>query len=99
MTTKRLALLPDVPAANETLPGFEVDNWYGLVAPMGTSRSIVTRLHGEIARVINIPAIQEKRIAQGIEPVGGTPQAFDAFWKSELTKWARVVKSANIRAE
>lgn len=99
VTKKRLALLPDVPTAGETLPGFEVDNWYGLIAPAGASRSIVTRLHGEIVRIIKIPAIHEKLIAQGIDPVGSTPQEFDTFWKSEITKWARVVKSANIRAE
>ncbi len=99
VTKKRLALLPDVPTASETLPGFEVDNWYGLVVPAGASRNVVARLHGEIVRVINIPAIQEKLVAQGIEPVGAGPQSFEAFWKSELTKWARVVKSANIRPE
>jgi tripartite-type tricarboxylate transporter receptor subunit TctC len=98
-TRTRLALLPDVPAASETLPGFEVDNWYGLVAPAGTPRNIVARLQAETVRIINVPAIREKLIAQGIEPVGSTPQAFEDFMKSELTKWARVVKSANIRPE
>lgn len=98
-TRKRIGLLPDVPTASETLPGFEVDNWYGLVAPSGTPRSTITRLHGEIVRAINLPAIQDKLLAQGIDPVGSTPQAFDAFMKSEITKWASVVKSANIRPE
>ncbi len=98
-TKKRIALLPDVPAANETLPGFEVDNWYGLVVPAGTPRNVIAQLHGEIARAVKLPAIQEKLSAQGIDPVGSTPQAFDAFWKAEISKWARVVSSAGIRPE
>jgi tripartite-type tricarboxylate transporter receptor subunit TctC len=95
----RLALLPDVAAANETLPGYEVDNWHGLVAPAGTPRNVIARLQGEIARVIKLPAIQEKLAAQGVDPVGGTPQAFDTFWKAEIAKWARVVKSAGVQSE
>ena len=98
-TRKRIALLPDVPTASETLPGLEVDNWYGLVAPSGTPRAAVSRLHGEITRVIQQPAIQEKLAAQGMEPVGTTPQTFDTFLKAAIVKWGRVVKSANIRPE
>jgi tripartite-type tricarboxylate transporter receptor subunit TctC len=98
-TKKRLVLLPDVPTASETLPGFEVDNWYGLVVPAGTPHRVVTRLHAEIVKIINIPAVHERLVGQGIEPVGSAPQEFEAFMKSELTKWARVIKSANIRPE
>ena len=98
-TRKRLALLPDVPTAAETLPGFEVDNWYGMVAPAGTPRAVVSRLQGEIARIVKLPALHEKLLAQGMEPVGSTPQAFDAFMKAEIDKWARVIRSANVRAE
>ncbi len=98
-TKKRIALLPDVAAANETLPGYEVDNWHGLVAPAGTPRAVIARLNSEIARVISLPAIQEKLSAQGIDPVGSAPQAMDAFWKAEIAKWARVVKTAAIRPE
>ena len=98
-TKKRIALLPEVPAANETLPGFEVDNWYGMVVPAGTPRGVITRLHGEIVRAITLPAIQEKLAAQGLEAVGTTPQEFEGFMKAEILKWARVVKSAGIRPE
>lgn len=98
-TRKRVALLPDVPTAGETLPGFEVDNWYGLVVPAGTPRSVVARLHGEIVRIISIPAVREKLVAQGIEPVGSTPQEFEPFMKSEIAKWAGVIKAANIRPD
>lgn len=98
-TRKRVALLPDVPTAGEALPGFEVDNWYGLVVPAGTPRGVVARLHGEIVRVISIPAVREKLVAQGIEPVGSTPQNFEPFMKSEIAKWAGVIKTANIRPD
>ncbi len=98
-TKKRIALLPDVPTANETLPGLEVDNWYGLVVPAGTPRAMVMRLQAEIVRVLHLPAVQEKLAAQGVEPVGSAPREFDAFMKAEILKWARVVKSANIRPE
>jgi tripartite-type tricarboxylate transporter receptor subunit TctC len=98
-TRKRVALLPDVPTASETLPGFEVDNWYAVVVPAGTPRSIVVRLHGEIVRIISIPTVREKLIAQGIEPVGSTPEDFEAFMKSEIAKWAGVIKVARIRLD
>ena len=96
---QRLALLPDIPAAAETLPGFEVDNWYGMVAPRGTPQGLLKRLHGEIVRVVTLPEIREKLVAQGMEPVGSTPDDFARFMKSEVEKWARVIKSANIRPE
>ena len=96
---KRLPLLPDVPTTGETLPGFEVDNWYGMVLPAGTPRSVVMRLHGEIVRIVNLPEIREKLAAQAWEPVGSTPEAFAAFMKSENLKWARVIKDANIRPD
>ena len=95
----RVAMLPDVAAANETLPGYEVDNWHGLVAPAGTPRNVIARLHSEFARAIRLPAIQEKLAAQGIDPVGSTPQELAVFWKAEIAKWARVVKSAGVRSE
>lgn len=96
---KRLALLPDVPTTGETLPGFEVDNWYGMVLPARTPRSVVMRLHGEIVRIVNLPEIREKLAAQAWEPVDSTPEAFAAFMKSENLKWARVIKNANIRPD
>lgn len=98
-TKKRIALLPDLPAANETLPGFEVDNWYGLMVPTATPRAVVSRLSAEMARVAALPSVQEKLAAQGIDSVGSSPQVFEAFLKTETAKWARVVKSAQIRPD
>lgn len=95
----RLTVLPDVPSASETLPAFEVVNWYGMVLPAGTPRDVISRLHAEITRAMNIPEIREKLVAQGTDPVGSTPEEFGAFMKSETVKWARVIKSANIRPD
>ena len=95
----RLSFLQDVPTANETLSGFEVVNWYGMVLPAGTSRDVITRLHTEVVKAMNIPEIREKLIAQGTDPVGSTPQAFAAFMKAETVKWAGVIKAASIRAD
>lgn len=96
---KRLSFLQDVPSASETLPGFEVVNWYGMVVPAGTPRAVIERLRAEIVKAMNIPDIREKLIAQATDPVGSTPKEFGAFRKAEEAKWARVIKEANIRPD
>ena len=95
----RLPFLPDVPMLKETLPGLEVSNWYGMVLPAGTPLERVNRLHGEILKVMNMPEIRAKLIAQGTDPVGSTPAEFARFRKAEEGKWARVIKAANIRPQ
>ena len=82
-----------------TIPGFEVDNWYGMVVPAKTPRATVTRLSGEVARVLALPDVRERLAVQAWEPVGSTPEAFGAFMKTEHAKWARVVREANIRPD
>jgi len=96
---KRLSMLPDIPAANETVPGFEVVNWYGMLLPAGTPRKVVLRLQREIVKVMQIPDIREKLIAQATDPVGTTPEEFGAFMKAETVKWARVIKGADVKPE
>jgi tripartite-type tricarboxylate transporter receptor subunit TctC len=96
---KRLSFLPDVAAANETLKGFEVVNWYGIVAPTGTPANVIARLHSEIVKAMNIPDLREKLISQGLDPVDSNPQTFGVFMKAESAKWARVIKEANIKAD
>jgi len=95
----RLPMLPDVPAAKETLPGFEVVNWYGVVVPVGTPAAVISRLHVEMAKLVFLPEIRDKLSAQGIEPAESNPKTFAAFMKSESVKWARVIKEANIQAQ
>jgi tripartite-type tricarboxylate transporter receptor subunit TctC len=96
---KRLSFLPEVPAANESLPGFEVVNAYGMLLPAGTPRDIVQRLQREITKVLQIPDVREKLVAQATDPVGSTPEEFAAFMKTESVKWARVIKAANVKPE
>jgi tripartite-type tricarboxylate transporter receptor subunit TctC len=96
---KRLMFLPDIAAANETLKGFEVVNWYGIVAPAGTPARIIERLNSEILRAMNIHDLRDKLIAQGTDPVDSNPKTFAAFMKAESAKWAGVIKTANVRAD
>jgi tripartite-type tricarboxylate transporter receptor subunit TctC len=95
----RTPVLPEVPTVGETLKGYEVVNWFGMVAPAATPRDIINRLHGEIAKILRLPDIKERLISQGTDPVGSTPDEFGAFMKAETAKWARVVREANIRAD
>ena len=96
---KRLAFLPDVAAANETLKGFEVVNWYGIVAPAGTPARAIEHLNTEFLKAMNVPDLRDKLIAQGTDPVDSNPKAFGAFMKAESAKWARVIQQANIKAD
>jgi len=96
---RRTPLLPGVPAIAETLPGFALDNWGGVLAPAGTPRAVVERLNGEIVKTLRDPQITERLAAQGIEVVPSTPDEFQALMKSHLAKWARVVAAAGIKPE
>jgi len=99
LSPARTPVLPDVPTVSETLPGYEVVNWFGLVVPVMTSRDVVARLHDDFIKVLQTPEVKEKLVAQGTDPVGSTPEEFGAFMKAETAKWARVIREANIRAD
>ena len=97
---KRTALLPDLPTIAEAgLPGYEANNWYGILLPAKTPRAIVERLHREIVKVLNTPAIKEQLFRQGLDASPSTPQEFGAYIKSEIAKWAKVVKASGAKAE
>lgn len=95
----RLPFLPDVATLNETLSGMVVLNWYGMMLPAGTPQPIVSRLHGEVAKALNITATREKLAGLGFDALGSTPKEFAAFRNAEEIRWARVVREADIRAE
>ena len=97
--TKRVSMLPNTPTVAETVPGYEVVNWFGMVAPAGTPRAAIARWRNEIVKVLNVPEIRDKLRALGTDPVGSTPEEFGSFMKAETVKWARVIKEANIRVE
>lgn len=95
----RLPFLPDVATLNETLQGMVVLNWYGMMLPAGTPQPIVSHLHSEVAKALNVAETREKLAGLGFDALGSTPKAFTAFRNAEEVRWARVVKEANIRAE
>jgi tripartite-type tricarboxylate transporter receptor subunit TctC len=97
---KRLKNMPDVPTIAESgYPGFEAATWSGLVAPRGTPRAIVDRLNAETNRALKNPEMLAKLDVDGSEPLGGTPQRFAEFLKSEHAKWGAVIKEAGIKLE
>ena len=99
-SAKRSAGVPDVPTiAQAGVPGYEAIQWYGLLAPAGTPREIVTKLHGEIVKILAAPDTREKLSSDGAEPVGSTPEQFAAFIRAETEKWGKVVKAAGIQPE
>ena len=95
----RTPVLPDVPIVGDTLKGYEVVNWFGVMVPAATPRDVINRLHVEIVKVLRMPDIRERLSSQGADPVGSSPEEFGAFMKAETAKWARVIKEANIRAD
>src|SRR5471032_1168787 len=88
-TAKRSALAPELPTVAESgFPGFEVVGWFGWLAPAATPQQIIARLNSEIVRILKLPAVHERLLALGADPVASTPEAFAAFIKSEHDKWA-----------
>jgi len=97
--SRRAKAMPDVPAIAETLPGFDIQAWYGFLAPAGTPREIVNKIHDDAVAIIKRPDFQERLARDGIEPVANTPQEFAAQIKTDLGKWARIVKAANAKLD
>ena len=92
--------LPDVPPAAKTIPGFDVTVWHGIVGPAGMDGALVARVNGVFNQVLQLASVREGITkSQGGDVVGGTPQQFDAFIKSELKRWPEVVRAAGIKAE
>lgn len=99
-SSHRSAALPDVPTVAEAgLPGYDSTQWYGVLAPAGTQREIVARLHDAIARALRDEEVGKRLAADGAEPVGNSPEEFAAFIRSESEKWARVAQAAGIKPE
>ena len=91
---------PDLPTLNESgLPGFEVVNWMGYIIPAKTPRDIVNKLSAEIRAVLQVSETRERLMKQGLEPAGNTPEEFDAFIRSEIAKWSKVVKQAGLKPD
>ena len=99
-TAQRSSVAPDVPTLAEAgLAGYEVGSWQGVFAPAGTPPEIVRRLNAEIVKIINLPEVREKLVGLGAEPAPTTPEAFGALVKSEVAKWADVVKKSGAKVD
>jgi tripartite-type tricarboxylate transporter receptor subunit TctC len=97
---KRSPQLPQLPTIAETgVPGFDVTSWYGLCAPAGLPQPIVAKLNADLAKALNAPDIQQRLAEQGIDVTPTTPEQLAEFIKSEVAKWAKVVKQAGIAQE
>ncbi len=99
-TAKRAPALPDTPTIAESgLSGYEFTGWMGLLAPAATPRAVIAKLHAEAARIVHLPDVKQRFVIDAADPVGGTPEQFAVFLKSEIERWSKVVKQAGIRVE
>ena len=98
--TKRFVLMPELPTIAEAgVPGFAVNNWYGVFVPAGTPREIVARLNTELVKILHLPDVKQRLLDSGIEAISNTPEQFVAYIQAETRKWAKVVKDANVKVE
>lgn len=98
-TARRSPNLPDIPAVSETVPGFDAETWYGLMAPAGTPRQVIRKLNTTIARFLEDPGVAQKLAAQGFQPAADSSQDFTKHLQSELVKWRAVIKATGMKAE
>jgi tripartite-type tricarboxylate transporter receptor subunit TctC len=98
---ERSAALPNVPTmeAAANLKGFDASAWFGLLAPAGTPREVINKVHQDVARILATPEMRERFAAQGAQPIGDTPAQFGAFIRAEIDKWTQVVKFSGARVD
>ena len=92
-------LAPGMSTIASSVPGFEMDGWYGVIAPMGTPRDIMVKLNATFTLVLNQPDVQDKLLSVGAEALPSTPVEFGAFLKSEMQRWTHVIRSAQIKLQ
>ncbi len=96
---KRIAAIPDLPAMAEVLPGFELVGWYGSAAPAKLPKPILMRLHAEIVKIMQVPDIRDRILADGSEVVVNSPEEFRKYMHADLAKWAKLVKESGAKLE
>jgi len=97
---QRIAALPEVPTVAESgYPGFEADQWYGLVAPAGTPPAVVARLNAEINKALALPEVAQQLAAEGAVPMPGPPQAFGELIAREIPRWREVIRAGNVKID
>lgn len=99
-STRRLSIHPDVPTTAEAgLQGLESGTWYGMLAPARTPQPVIDRINAAIIKTLQLPDIKARLLAQGVDIIGSSPQQFSVYLKSEVAKWAKVIKDAKVRPE
>jgi len=98
-TPKRSSALPDLPTMNSIYPGFEADNWYAMFYPKGTPKPIVEKMNAEIRKALDTPEIKAFLPREALDPVASSPEELSALLKSEIEKYAKVIRLANIRLD
>jgi tripartite-type tricarboxylate transporter receptor subunit TctC len=96
-TPKRIGAMPDVPAIAEILPGFELVGWYGIAGPAKMPKALVTRLNTELVKMLAMPDVRERILADGSEPVGSDPETFRQYMLADMIKWAKLVKESGAK--
>ena len=97
---RRSSAAPDLPTVTESgLPGYEVNSWSGLLAPAGTPRPVIAKLNAEVIKILAQPEVRQQLLNQGFEVLGGTPEQFGAFIKTEIVKWTKVIRDAGAHVD
>jgi tripartite-type tricarboxylate transporter receptor subunit TctC len=97
---RRSRIAPEIPTISESgYPDFDVDLWYGLLVPAATPKDIIAKLNQDITQILDTPEMRETLSSQGLEPVTSTPEQFGALIRSDLARWANVIKTAGVTAE
>jgi tripartite-type tricarboxylate transporter receptor subunit TctC len=99
MSAKRSPIAPEIPTVGETIPGFQVDSVFGAVVPSGTPRDVVHKISADMNKVLASPEVRKRMAEIGLTPLGDTPEQFDAYIRSEIPKWAKVVKESGATAD
>jgi len=99
-TRTRSPAMPELPTISESaLPGYDFSSWYGLMVPAGTPQPVVGRLHDETVKALKLPDLQQRLASEGCDAVGSTPEQLAAYIKTEMARWAKVVKASGMQAE
>ena len=98
-SSKRSSAIPELPTVAESLAGYEVVQWNGMLAPARVPQAIIARLNSEIERILALPEMKSRLAADGADAVGGSPEKFGAFIRADIDKWARVIKAAKVQVD
>jgi tripartite-type tricarboxylate transporter receptor subunit TctC len=98
-SAKRFSLLPEIPTVADTVPGFEVESWYGVFAPAGTPPAIIKKLNADFAAALNSPDVKALLATDGSEVVASSPERFGTLIRAEFARWAPVVKESGAKID